>query len=233
MIKGTSSGEHPVRPVQHGIGNGRIIVRLFTLRLQLAYPKRAYRDMAFNTAQTGAAALIYRSDEGGSAWGLQKEEPVSYLESSDGVPFGYSMFIGDKCFVIGVGPARSGKIFFKHCIASPMQKYNGFYSGLDIDAGTEPVAHYFHDASAVFRLSDDGYGGFNPFAVATGAGDVEFKAHLIELLRIMIEDNERAEMHEFTDIEQLDIDKAIDRTLATINNSAMKSVPSLSGMVAH
>lgn len=203
------------------------------LRMQLAYPKRTYRDMEFNTSQTGAAALLYRSDEGISEWGTAKEEPVYYMESTDGVPFGYSMFVGDKCLVLGVGPTRSGKTFLKNCVASHMQKLGGFYAGMDIDAGTEPVARYFHETSSVFRLSEDGTGGFNPFAVATGPEDTEFKAHLLDLLRIMISDNESAEMREFTGDEQLDIAKGLDRTLKAINKDGYKSIPSLSVMVAH
>lgn len=203
------------------------------LRMQLAYPKRTYRDMEFNTSQTGAASLLYRSDEGISEWGFQKEEPIYFMESSDGVPFGYSMFVGEKCFVIGVGPTRSGKTFLKNCVAAHMQKLGGFYSGLDIDAGTEPVARYFQDTSSVFRLSDDAKGGFNPFAIATGPDDMEFKSHLLALLRIMISDNESADMREFTGDEQLDIAQGIDRTLSNINMEGYKSIPSLTVLVAH
>lgn len=203
------------------------------LRMQLAYPKRTYRDMEFNTSQTGAASLLYRSDEGISEWGTQNEEPIYFMESSDGVPFGYSMFVGDKCFVIGVGPTRSGKTFLKNCVAAHMQKLDGFYTSLDIDAGTEPVARYFQDTSSVFRLSDDGQSGYNPFAIATGPDDMEFKSHLLGLLRIMISDNESADMREFTGDEQLDIAQGIERTLSTINKDGYKSIPSLSVLVAH
>lgn len=203
------------------------------IRMQLAYPKRTYRDMEFNTSQTGAAALLYRSDEGIKEWGTQNEEPIYYMESTDGVPFGYSMYVGDKCLVLGVGPTRSGKTFMKNCIASHMQKLGGFYAGMDIDAGTEPVARYFNESSSVFRLSEDGKGGFNPFAIATGPDDTDFKSHLLSLLRIMISDNESADMREFTGDEQLDIARGLDRTLNAIKQEGYKSIPSLSVLVAH
>lgn len=161
--------------------------------MQICCPKKSYRTMLYNSSQVGAAALFYRSHEGIKTWkkGFETEEAVYVLESDDGVPFHFSSSVADKNLIIGVGPTRSGKSFFKNVIATHFSKLGGIYSALDIDQGTIPVANFFKEDGAAFTLSQDMKKGFNTFATVIDANDEDFIIHVIEQIKLMLRFNER------------------------------------------
>ncbi|EOG5907316.1 VirB4 family type IV secretion system protein [Vibrio vulnificus] len=175
------------------------------------------RAMHLNTTQAAALSLFFRSHEGIPHWpfGLQQEEAVYVLESDDGVPFHYTPFVGDKCLVIGVGPTRSGKTFLKLCIATHFLKLGGMYCAMDIDEGSEPLARFFKEDSAVFCLKDTQQTkGFNPFSMCQGAQDDGFVRHMKHLIRLMLAMNEAKEYRSLTPNEQTELERAILLTMS-------------------
>ncbi|MGL6316690.1 VirB4 family type IV secretion system protein, partial [Vibrio sp. WXL103] len=169
-----------------------------------------------NTTQAAALSLFYRSQEGMPVWdfGLKQEEAIYVLESNDGVPFHYTPFVGDKCLVIGVGPTRSGKTFFKLCIATHFLKLGGMYCAMDVDEGSEPLANFFREDSSVFCLKDAATTkGFNPFAMSYGKGDDAFMRHMMDLIRLMLAMNEAEDLRSLSSNEQLELEAAINQTM--------------------
>ncbi|WP_322805351.1 type IV secretion system protein B4 (plasmid) [Vibrio alfacsensis] len=170
------------------------------------------RAMHLNSTQVAALSLFFRSHEGIPHWqfGAQQEEAVYVLESDDGVPFHYTPFVGDKCLVIGVGPTRSGKTFLKLCIATHFLKLGGMYCAMDIDEGSEPLARFFKEDSAVFCLKDTQQTkGFNPFSMCQGAQDDGFVRHMKHLIRLMLAMNEAVDYQSLTPNEQTELERAI------------------------
>ncbi len=185
--------------------------------LLLGHNEAPLRHAHINTTQAAALALFYRSHEGIPKWdfGLKKEEAVYVLESDDGVPFHYTPFVGDKCLVIGVGPTRSGKTFFKNCIATHFLKLGGMYCAMDIDEGSEPIARFFGQDSAVFCLKDaQQTKGFNPFSQSQGEHDDGFVRHMLHLIRLMLTMNEAVEYQSLNATEQLELERAILLTMS-------------------
>lgn len=200
-------------------------------RLLIGHPHKSLRDIELNTSKVAALSLAYKSSDGLPHWllGKNKEEAIYILESDDGVPFYYTPFVGDKCLVIGVGPTRSGKTFLKNCIATHFNKIGGMYCALDIDRGTEPLAAFFKEDGAVFRLEGKESQGFNPFQLAYGEDDSSFISHMLNLLKMMLKTNDAPEMRSFTADEQKEVDSAIVKTLRLKNEKHRH----FSGMLAH
>ena len=200
-------------------------------RLLIGYPHASLRDMDMNTSKVAALSLAYKSSDGLPYWwlGKTKEEAIYILESDDGVPFYYTPFVGDKCLVIGVGPTRSGKTFLKNCIATHFNKIGGMYCALDIDRGTEPLAAFFKEEGAVFRLEGKHSQGFNPFQLADGEDDTAFISHMLNLVQMMIKTNDAPEMQTFSAQEQQEVDAAILKTIRLKNTKHRH----FSGMLAH
>lgn len=200
--------------------------------LLLANPNKTLRDAEVSTSQAAALSLIFKAHEGLPEWELagKKEEAVYVFESEDGTPFHFSMMVGDKCLIIGVGPTRSGKSFLKNCVASHFSKLGGMYCAMDIDKGTEPIAQFFQDDGAIFRLEDASTTkGFNPFAMAKGADDERFISHMNELIRLMLATNDSQEMQSLDAKEQLELDDAIKKVIAL----EQKELKNFSGMLSH
>lgn len=192
------------------------------------------RTSTINTSQAAALSLFYRSNVGLPLWefGASKEEALYILESDDGVPFHYTPFVGDKCLVIGVGPTRSGKTFFKNCVATHFSKLGGMYCAMDIDNGSEPIARFFQEEGAIFRLSDtQTCEGFNPFMMATGSNDEGFRRHMMGLIRLMLQENEAIELQTLTSEEQQQLDHAIFTTISQ-DNDALKNFSAMLGQCA-
>ena len=190
--------------------------------------KRSVRSFEMNTAQVGAASLVFKSHSGQRQWARQPEteEAMYIFESDDGSPFYYSPYVGEKCLTVGVGPTRSGKSFTKNTLAGHFMKYGGLYQSIDMDPGTEPLAKFYGTQAGIFTI-DERRGGFNPFCVAQGVDDVEFISHLTEMIREMVKMNESASMQELNGTEQGQLDYAIrqvlqqeDRELRTLSNVA-------------
>lgn len=200
-------------------------------QLFLGAPPRTLRTSTINTTQAAALSLFYRSSVGLPTWqfGAKSEEALYILESDDGVPFHYTPFVGDKCLVIGVGPTRSGKTFLKNCIATHFSKLGGMYCAMDIDQGSEPVARFFQEDGAIFRLSDtSSCKGFNPFALARGANDDAFRHHMMGLIRLMLKENEALELQVLTSEEQMQLDSAILVTMSQ-DNAELKNFSAMLG----
>lgn len=198
------------------------------LSLLPAYHKSSLRSMEFNTAQTAACSMTYRSTEGQPQWmmGDKEEEALYVFESDDGTPFHYTPYVGEKCLVIGVGPTRSGKSFFKNVTASHYMKFGGLYSAIDVDPGTEPLAKFYKDDGGIFTL-DKGASGFNPFSMATGTDDLLFISHLMTQIRGMLQFNENESLRELTGAEQRELDEAIQSTLG-LPKPEMRTLKTLS-----
>ena len=191
------------------------------------------RSLLLNSTQASALSLFFRSHPGVPSWylGETKEEAVYILESDDGVPFHYTPFVGDKCLVIGVGPTRSGKTFLKLCIATHFLKLGGMYCAMDIDEGSEPLARFFGQDSALFCLKEaQTTQGFNPFYICEGPDDDAFFRHMKHLIRLMLSMNEAIEYQTLTSIEQEDIERAIRQTMA--KSGTLRSFSSMLGQCA-
>ncbi len=176
------------------------------------YGKRCTRSFEFNTSQAGAAALAYKSHPGVSSNPVTGA-PTYVLESRDRVPFDYTEFIADKGLVIGTGPTRGGKTFFKNCVASHFMRFGGIYRDIGVDDGAEPLAAFFGDDAGLFRITDPASSkGFAAFAAADrelGDGDGLFVNHLLGNLRVMLELNDAAALRELEAHEQKVLDDAI------------------------
>ncbi len=198
--------------------------------LLLGCAEKPLRSAHLNTTQAAALSLFYRSHEGIPSWdfGLTKEEAVYVLESDDGVPFHYTPFVGDKCLIIGVGPTRSGKTFFKNCIATHFLKLGGMYCAMDIDEGSEPLARFFGEDSAVFCLKDaQQTQGFNPFSQCQGDNDDGFVRHMLHLIRLMLAMNDAVEYQTLTANEQTELERAISLTMS--KSGKLRSFSSMLG----
>ncbi len=171
------------------------------------------RDINFNSSQVSAASLLYAPSEGQRiVEDLPGEECQYIFTSVDGTPFYFSPFVGEKCVIIGVGPIRSGKSFFKNTLATHFLKYGGCIHGIDVDQGLEPVSHVFGEDGGIFRSEDDTKG-FNPFVSCRSEHDLDFVNHLTQLVLAMIKLNDTEEMQVITSDEQQSLDRAIQSTM--------------------
>lgn len=173
---------------------------------------RAYK---FTSGRFGKTSLHYKpsigvpvaEDLGGDT------EPLYVFETAAGEPFYYSPMVGERMFVIAVGPTRSGKTYFKNTVSSHFLKYGGLLRSVDIDAGGKALGSLFTDeAGSGYYQADQG--SLNPFVSCQGIGDTKFKAHIAGLLRIMRQANETEALREHTADEARDMDAAIKETMA-------------------
>jgi type IV secretion system protein VirB4 len=182
--------------------------------LQPGGQHKSMRDMVMNGTQSAAAALVYQSAIGQvRVDDLGGEEAQYVMESTDGRPFFYSNFIGGRAMLIGIGPIRSGKTFFKNTLATHFLKYGGVVRSIDIDPGTETLAQAFGDDGGIFRVTSDGKNGLNPLVNYQGEGDVSFVVHMTELLLEMMRANDDPELRALGHNEQEYMDSAIRKTL--------------------
>lgn len=152
---------------------------------------------------------------------LGGEEAQYVFETEDGNPFYYSSYAGGKAFTFAVGPTGSGKTFFKNTLSSHFLKYGGFIRSLDVDAGSEPLAHAFGRDGGIIRLGEDDASGqprgIDPFVSFQGVGDTAFKSHIIDLCRLLLDVNDNDETRVLTGREQQTLDEAIIATLEISN----------------
>jgi type IV secretion system protein VirB4 len=225
-LMNTALTQSKFKPVWESAG----MLDLFPM-LMPGYPKRCFRSAEFTSSQVGACSLVFKSSEGIRHWGEEKEEAIYILESDDGTPFHYTPFIGDKCLVLGVGPTRSGKTYFKNVVAGHFLKYGveareateadparaamgSFYHAIDVDPGTEPLALFFKDEGGIFRIENpETDRGFNPFVAAHGENDGHFTHHILSQIRIMLSLNDSEEMRRIEQHEQQEMDRAIKAVL--------------------
>ncbi|MBS1061159.1 Type IV secretion [Gluconobacter sp. Dm-44] len=148
---------------------------------------------------------------------LGNEEAQYIFETVDGNPYYYSSYAGGKAFTFAIGPTGSGKTFFKNTITSHFLKYGGFVRSLDIDAGTEPLAHAFGNDGGIIRLGEDDASGhprgIDPFVSFAGDGSTAFTSHIIDLCRLLLDVNDNDETRILTGREQQTLDEAIIATL--------------------
>ena len=168
---------------------------------------RFLREQEYTSSQYGACNILFKTKEGQKNWeiGGFKEECQYIFTNEDGSPFYFSPYVGGKCMIFGVGPIRSGKTFTKNTLATHFAKFGGYYSAIDIDPGTEPVAEVFGSRGAIFNSVK----GFNPFSVAKGENDQKFKEHLLRQMALMVTINEAKDLKELTSKDQKDIERAI------------------------
>lgn len=197
--------------------------------MQPGQSRKSERDLYMTSSQFAAASLIYQSSAGQPIVDdLNGEEACYVLRSKDGSPFYYSSFINGRSMVIGVGPIRKGKTFTKNTIATHSQKYGGIYRAVDIDPGTEPIAGMFGADAGIFRSGKDGGSGANPFASCRGKDDVDFKIHMLDLLKLMLETNDTPSYRQIDEDEQEKIGAAIANTM-----KLPREMQNLSACVAH
>lgn len=120
---------------------------------------------------------------------------------------------GGRGFVAGVGPTTTGKSTLKNILAAHFLKYDrAILRAIDIDPGTETLAAAFGDEAGVFKFEPGGTG-LNVFATCRGLRDLEFRDHLRDVLRLMIQANDVVELQILTATDQEFLDKAIDKVL--------------------
>ena len=175
---------------------------------------RFFRDIPLNTSQFSTLALFYKSAQGAKTiQDLGHEEAQYVFLSGDASPYYFSPFVGGRGFLIGVGPVRSGKSFLRTCTGIHWPKYGGFYRAIDIDPGSEPIAHAFGSDAGIVRFDDAPARGFNFFSQARGADDTLFIAHLNRQLMAMISTNDSEELRQLSGADQLALDRAIRQVL--------------------
>ncbi len=181
--------------------------------LQPGGKANSIRDLTVRSEHMAAASLVYRSAVGQpTVEDLGGEEAQYIFETASGEAFYYSDFIGERSFVIGVGPTRSGKTFLKNTLTSHFLKYGGYCCALDSDPGTETLAMLFGEQARVFRLG--GEAGLNPFVMCRGAEDRAFIVHLSQQLLLMLAGNDDPALRTLEPTEQDELDNAIRKTLA-------------------
>ena len=175
---------------------------------------RFFRDIPLNTSQFSTLSLLYKSAQGAkTVVDLGNEEAQYVFTSADASPYYFSPFCGGRGFLIGVGPVRSGKSFLRTCTGIHWPKYGGFYRAIDIDPGSEPIAHAFGADGGIVRFATGQERGFNFFSQAQGPEDTHFIAHLNRQLIAMIESNDSEELRKLSGADQLALDRAVRQVL--------------------
>lgn len=221
-------------------GNIRINLTWETVSSDRAYrafqPAQQYqtnRNQYLTASQFAAASLIYRASIGvRKVADMNDEEPYYYLNSRDGSLFGYSPLLGGRGLIVSVGPVRSGKTYFKNSVATHFPKYKGLYRAIDVDDGTEPIADFYGDDGAVFRVSNTVGRGFNIFTSCRGPNDSAFKAHFIEVTNLMLLANDSAEAKKLTIDEEKERDQALD-TVLRLGERKGKHLTTFASFYAH
>ena len=173
------------------------------------------RSLITNSAQNAAYSLSYKSSIGIPLVEQTKEEALCVFQSPSGVPFWYYPSVGGRGLVLGIGPTRTGKTYFKNTVALHSLKYGGVYYALDIDPGTEALANTMGEYGSVFRVYDEGRpdSGFNLFKSCKGPNDQSFKAHFLQQIKRMIKTNLDEPSQTLTLAEQQELDSALAATL--------------------
>lgn len=218
------------------LGNAKINVMWESVTIKNAFAafqpgqdRESERDLYMPSSQFAAASLLHQPSIGQlTVPDLGDEEACYQMLSKDGSPYHFSPFVNGRGMVIGIGPIRKGKTFFKNTLATHSQKYGGLYRAIDIDPGTEPIAGIFGDDAGIFRASQEADTGANPFASCRGPDDVTFKIHLTKLLMLFLEANDTLDFRSIATDEQAPLDKAITDTILL-----PKEMQSLSALVAH
>ena len=175
---------------------------------------RFFRDIPLNTSQFSTLSLFFKSAQGSVVIeDLNKEEAQYVFLSSDDTPYYFSPFTGGRGFLIGVGPIRSGKSFLRTCIGIHWPKYGGFYRAIDIDPGSEPIAHAYGADAGIVRFDGVNDRGFNFFSQARSSEDAHFITHLIQQLAAMINSNDSEELRRLSAADQLALDRAVGQVL--------------------
>lgn len=175
---------------------------------------RFFRDIPLNTSQFSTLALFYKSAQGAKTIeDLGNEEAQYIFLSGDDSPYYFSPFAGGRGFLIGVGPVRSGKSFLRTCTGIHWPKYGGFYRAIDIDPGSEPIAHAFGEDAGIVRFDGAQVRGFNLLSQARGPDDTAFIAHLNRQLMSMVGVNDSEELRQMSGADQLALDRAIRQVL--------------------
>ena len=175
---------------------------------------RFFRDIPLNTSQFSTLTLFYKSSQGARVVkDLGNEEAQYIFLSGDDAPYYFSPFVGGRGFLIGVGPVRSGKSFLRTCTGIHWPKYGGFYRAIDIDPGSEPIAHAFGADAGIVRLDGAQEFCLNFFSQARGPDDTLFIAHLNRQLMAMIGANDSEELRQLSSADQLALDRAIRQAL--------------------
>ena len=173
-----------------------------------------FRDIPLNTSQFSTLALFYKSAQGAKEVAdLGREEAQYIFLSGDDSPYYFSPFSGGRGFLIGVGPVRSGKSFLRTCTGIHWPKYGGFYRAIDIDPGSEPIAHAFGADAGIVRFDGADDRSFNFFSQARGPEDTHFIAHLNRQLMAMIGSNDSEELRHLSGADQLALDRAVRQVL--------------------
>ena len=186
----------------------------FNLQPCADYRGRFFRDIPLNTSQFSTLSLLYKSAQGTKVVeDLGREEAQYIFLSADDSPYYFSPFTGGRGFLIGVGPVRSGKSFLRTCTGIHWPKYGGFYRAIDIDPGSEPIAHAFGADAGIVRFDGMNDRGFNFFSQADGPDDLNFISHLNQQLMAMIGSNDSEELRHLSGADQLALDRAVRQVL--------------------
>lgn len=186
----------------------------FDLQPAADHRGRFLRDIPLNVSQFSTLSLFFKSAPGAATVAdLGGEEAQYVFLSADDTPYYFSPFTGGRGFLIGVGPVRSGKSFLRTCLGIHWPKYGGFYRAIDIDPGSEPIAHAFGADAGVVRFDGAHDRGFNFFSQAGAGEDSRFSAHLGRQLRAMIESNDSEELRRLSAADQLALDRATAQVL--------------------
>ena len=186
----------------------------FNLQPCADYRGRFFRDIPLNTSQFSTLSLLYKSAQGTKVVeDLGREEAQYIFLSADDSPYYFSPFTGGRGFLIGVGPVRSGKSFLRTCTGIHWPKYGGFYRAIDIDPGSEPIAHAFGADAGIVRFDGMNDRGFNFFSQADGPDDLHFISHLNQQLMAMIGSNDSEELRHLSGADQLALDRAVRQVL--------------------
>ena len=179
--------------------------------MQLGFTGKSIRDMTLSATQAAAMSLPWRTHGGVplAKVGGQMEESNYVFHTKDGSLFHLNTSDGELDFTIGVGATRSGKSFLRLCLALNLRKYQGYYSAIDIDDGSESLVRFFGDDGGLCKLTKEEMRGFNPFFSCEGEQDRDFATHFTRIVNSMIALNASPERQTWTSDEEVELGEAI------------------------
>lgn len=176
---------------------------------------QSMRKSTVTSGRFGKISLHYKPANGSPVTdGLDNEEAQYVFETLSGEPFFFSPLVGERMFIVAVGPTRSGKTYFKNTMMSHFLKYGGLIRSVDIDKGGRCIGNVFtsNQGGGYFDIAEGG--SLNPFIECEGPDDAKFKSHMLTLLKIMRQANDSEEDRKINSDEQRSLDQALLATMA-------------------
>lgn len=180
------------------------------LSMQLNRPDTSIRVKTYNTQQVACLLPVFQPSKGSDfSKDINQPHVFPFVNSRRDV-YLFNLWSGGSGLNFGCGPSRTGKSFTKNAIAAHFQQYkNCFYTAIDVDAGTEPIAHVFNGISKIVKVNPLEGQGFNPFASLTASTADAHKVFVKNLIVQMVRLNESEDGKQFSSSEEKTLESVI------------------------